>query len=448
MARFRFGEDIGSGGFGVVRDATRLGDDGQAVAEPGLAAKFLLEMHLDDDEAVERFRREVRLLAEELDHPNIVPVLGRNLSASPPWFVMPYAESNLADELRDGRGADRDWVIHVFMRVLEGMAHAHDRETPILHRDLKPQNVLFCAGVPMVADFGLGKRLAPDATELTKTAVWMGSERYMAPEQFSDAKRVGTSADVYALGKMLWEMLSGQEPDVLYADLDAIPREFRFFVDKCTRHPADERYRNAAEALAAFDLFAVTPGVMDPPMEGAEKLVAAWTETDTDDKTGRLQILRRLDEHLTRNANEEELFFKVVPRLPEDLIDGYLAELPDAFEAMLRIYDSHISGGLPFSYCDVVADFYAYLFRHIDELDLQRLLLARLIETGASHNRWYVGEVVARLLGDITDVSTAMMAAEVIERNPRHSEWFWDPWGKRRPLSRPLAEAFAKVTSA
>jgi serine/threonine protein kinase len=440
MSRFSFQGEIGSGGFGVVRRASRLDDDGNVV-DTDLAAKFLDDV--DDEDAAARFVREVRLLHEELDHENIVPILGRNLKANPPWFVMPLAESNLADELAGGRAGDRDWVVHVFTGILEGMAHAHEREEPVLHRDLKPPNVLFCKGVPKVADFGLGKRLSAQATTLTKTATYMGTEPYMAPEQFSDAKRVGTEADVYALGKVLWEMLTGQEPDILYVDLDAVPSEFRFFIEKCCRRDPAGRFHNAAEALASFSLFATTPGLVDPPFEAAEKLVAEWTETD--DPNARLGVLHRIDEHFKRNADEEELFFKVVPRLPEDLVDTFSRDLPDEFVAMLRLYDGHIVGGLPFSYCDVVANFYSRLFRATDDLELGRLLLARVITMGASHNRWYVGEVVGRLLADIDDVSTAMMAAEVVEQDAYHAAWFWDPWVKRQQLMRPIAEGFERV---
>lgn len=154
------------------------------------------------------------------------------------------------------------------------MAHAHDHG--VLHRDLKPPNVLFCGGVPKVADFGLGKRLDPEATKLTKTDMWMGTEPYMAPEQFADAKRVEPPADVYALGKVLWEMLTGRQPDVLHVDISAVPRDFRFFIEKCTRREPAERFGSAGEALATFRMFTVGNDVLDPPMEATEKLVAEW----------------------------------------------------------------------------------------------------------------------------------------------------------------------------
>lgn len=425
----------------MVRSAVRLGGDGETVVEDGLAVKSLSLEHVGDEDAVARFVREVRLLDEELDHPNVMPVIARNLSATPPWFVMPYAESNLADELQGGRAGERDWVIETFAAILEGMAHAHDHG--VLHRDLKPPNVLFCDGVPKVADFGLGKRLDPEATKLTKTDMWMGTEPYMAPEQFADAKRVGPPADVYALGKVLWEMLTGRQPDVLHVDISAVPRDFQFFIEKCTRREPAQRFATAGEALASFQIFTIGADVLDPPMEATENLVAAWADATTD--TAQRKIVGRLDEHLSRNSSEEELFFKVIPRLPDGLIDQYMDDHAAAFNAMLHTYDRHISGGLPFSYCDTVARFYRRVFDRARDLKIQRLILTRLIAMGASHNRWTVGDITGALLSEIRDVSEAMMAAEVIDNDPAHAAWFWDPWIKDKPLMRPIADAFQRI---
>ena len=180
--RFRIGAHIGSGGFGTVDEATRITDSGNE--EGGLAQKKLLDRWLNDIEAVERFKREVRIL-DEMDHPNILPVLGRNLSDIPPWFVMPRAETNLADQLAAHRGADIDWVCSTFLAILTGMSYAHSTAR-VLHRDLKPENVLILNGIPMISDFGLGRRIDPSTVNLTQSNIGMGTWAYMAPEQFTD----------------------------------------------------------------------------------------------------------------------------------------------------------------------------------------------------------------------------------------------------------------------
>ena len=102
---------------------------------------------------------------------------------------MPRADTSLAHQLRAGP-ADEDWVISTFTSVLNGMAYAHSKRR-ILHRDLKPENIFFIGDVPMVSDFGLGKRLDPNSVNLTATNLPMGTINYMAPEQFNDAAHVG-----------------------------------------------------------------------------------------------------------------------------------------------------------------------------------------------------------------------------------------------------------------
>jgi eukaryotic-like serine/threonine-protein kinase len=434
--RFAFGATIGSGGFGVVREAMRLDADGNEVPGEPYAIKQLKPEWVNDDEALHRFKREVRLL-QEMDHPHVLPVIARNLSDSPPWFVMPRATGSLKDEIRSGRAGDVAWATVEYRKVIQAVAYAHDMG--ILHRDLKPQNVLFVDGQPLVCDFGLGKELGSDSTEVTQSHQAMGTLPYMAPEQFDDMKRVGKPADVYALGKLLCEMLNGRIPPTARVNLDNIPAEFHYFINRCCADDPDDRYPDASEALAAFDVLTAGPtGLLDPPLEAAEKLVQEWTRAPDADKP---EVLQRLDEHLRQNGAEEELFFQLVPRLPPELVEQYVNERPQAFHSMLALYDGHISGGLPFDYCDLVANFYSRIWYLDPDFSARRLILARLIDVGASHNRWHVGGVVAHLLGSIDDASTAMMAADVVRADPHHAQWFL-PYVESTSLARPIAEAF------
>lgn len=188
MARWRFGDRIGSGGFGVVRHATRA-EDGES-----FAAKFVSDEWKDDDEVIRRFKREVTL-QRNLDHPNVLPVIGANLEASPPWFVMPLRKRSLLDAVNDGLGDDE--VVRIFEGILAGMVHAH--ENGVIHRDLKPENVLLDAdGTPQISDFGLGKSLISDSSGITKTTIGgMGSIPYMAPEQAIDARSADEGSDIW-----------------------------------------------------------------------------------------------------------------------------------------------------------------------------------------------------------------------------------------------------------
>jgi eukaryotic-like serine/threonine-protein kinase len=415
--RFRFGADIGSGGFGTVKEAVRVDESGQIVEE-NLAQKKLLSKHVDNAKAVARFRREVRYLAE-MDHPHVVPVLGRNLSASPPWFVMPRAEGSLRDLLSSQAG-DHGWVVTTFSAILEAMAYAHT-ERRVVHRDLKPENVLMVDGVPMVSDFGLGKRFDPETTRLTSTNIAMGTLAYMAPEQFVDAAKVGPPADVYALGKMLGEMLCGKTPDIGRPLLTDFPVDFRGFIDKCIQDDPRDRYTSGSDALSAFQLLVTGGGLTGEISRDLDSLIKLWEAAPQGRDRDEAQAVA---EELVARRDDEEFYFKTVPRLPAELIDQLIEEHDVSFDIILRSYNDHIQGGLPFDYCDVVANFYRRIFLTTENLDHKQLLFQRLFELGPSHNRWHVGGVVAELLSKIDDQPTAEMAAEVIREDPTYARWY------------------------
>ncbi len=196
-------ERIGAGGMGTVyRARGPSGDVAVKVLRPGLG--------VDRAAVLARFAREAAAL-RRLDHPRVVRFLdhgqdgdtafivtelvpGRDLAARLAFGPMPFAE-----------------VVSIFEQVCDGVAAAH--AAGIVHRDLKPANILVGDGGVKVADFGLAQ-LGPDAavTTLTRTDVAMGTFHYLAPEQRKDARAVDHRADIWALGVILYEMLTGELP--------------------------------------------------------------------------------------------------------------------------------------------------------------------------------------------------------------------------------------------
>jgi hypothetical protein len=440
VVHFRIDAHIGSGGFGTVDEATRVDEDGNTL-EAGLARKMLLPRWASNDEALARFKREVRIL-DEMTHPNILPVVGRNLSADPPWFVMPRAETSLAAEIAAGQHGDREWVVKRFTGVLSGMAYAHSQRR-VLHRDLKPENVLIVGGIPKVSDFGLGKRLDPNTADLTSANIGMGTLAYMAPEQFTDAAHVGPAADVYSLGKMLGEMLTGRRPLVGRARLADFPEEFQSFIDHCTQDEAADRYANADDALAAFQLLVSGGGATGSLTAGElEDQIKLWETTPEGQDAAVVASIARL---LVARSDDEELHFRAVPRLPRRLVTQLISLQPDEFDTILRAYNAHTQGALPFEYCDVLANFYRQVFRSTPVVDQQKLVLSRLLELGASHNRWHVGDIVAHLLAELgADTPAAAMASDVIRADPFHARWF-KPYVVNRDLPPAVRSAFASL---
>jgi serine/threonine protein kinase len=407
------GEEIGRGGFCMVHRAVAY-EDGKPISGTMAIKRLrddLRESPEDLREIRDRFEREARLLDDTLDHENIVPVLMRNLSGDQPYFVMPLADGNVAD-LLPAQAGDEAWVCIVFRQVLEGMAYAHGKG--VIHRDLKPENVLRYGAQIRLSDLGLGKNLIGGTVGLTKTMFWSGTEAYMSPEQFSAMKETGPATDVFALGKLLITLLTGEHPDVGAPDVSELPERFRYFVSRCCEKKPENRFADARAALEAFDGATTVPEFKQHEIE-LEKLEEAWFATPQGPD---LDVVKAIDRLLRENPDDEALYTKQVPRLPGDLAFQYLSELPDAFAGMLACYDAHVSGGLPFEYCDVVANFYANVFSRTDRLDIRKMVISRLLEMGYSHNRFHVRTVVLGLLAGLDegkDGSTIAVAVDVIK---------------------------------
>jgi serine/threonine protein kinase len=211
--KYRVEKVLGYGGMGVVVSAFR-GD-----LEQRVAVKFLSEAAAERPDAAERFRREARAAAKiKSDHVARVLDVG-TLDTGQPFMVMEFLEGNdIADELRRFTYLPIIDAVEFILQAIEALAEAH--ASGVVHRDLKPGNLFLARRADgsrrvKVLDFGISKALAGSSVEelsLTKTAALVGSPLYMAPEQMRSAKDVDTRADIWSLGAMLYEMLTGQSP--------------------------------------------------------------------------------------------------------------------------------------------------------------------------------------------------------------------------------------------
>lgn len=193
--------ELGRGGMGVVYEAEAR--DGRRVA-----LKTLLKTATPN--ARERFRREAEGQARSGAHRNVVRIHSVGLHEDLPYLVTELLSGGtLTERLKRGGRLDPAEAIEVVSALADGLAHAHAQG--ILHRDVKPANVLFDeSGTPKLADFGLAK--LPDAQTLTQTGQVMGTVGYLAPEMIDDARRAGPLADVYSLGALLYTCLAGKPP--------------------------------------------------------------------------------------------------------------------------------------------------------------------------------------------------------------------------------------------
>jgi serine/threonine-protein kinase len=241
IGRWRVLQPLGRGGMGEVLLAERA--DGEFVQ---LAALKRLKRGMDSDEILIRFAQERRILAA-LSHPNIARLLDAGVGDDGrPFFAMEYVEGETITAHAQRLGLGVRERLQLLRRVCEAVAYAQSRL--VVHRDLKPSNILVDArGEPRLLDFGIAKLLADsDAPALTSTGARLLSPAYAAPEQIL-GETISTATDVYSLGVLLYELLTGRLPhpqrgSALHATLEALARE-------TTERPSTALRREAAEVV-------------------------------------------------------------------------------------------------------------------------------------------------------------------------------------------------------
>jgi eukaryotic-like serine/threonine-protein kinase len=158
----------------------------------------------------ERFLREIRLTAG-LRHPHIVPLFDSGEAGGRPWYVMPLVEGgSLRDRLKREKQLPLGEAIEIACDVLAALGHAHGRG--IIHRDVKPENIMLDRGEAMLADFGIAQAIDAESQRLTATGLAIGTPAYMSPEQSAGERELDGRSDLYGLGCVLYEMLTGTPP--------------------------------------------------------------------------------------------------------------------------------------------------------------------------------------------------------------------------------------------
>jgi eukaryotic-like serine/threonine-protein kinase len=201
--RYELEELVGAGGMSSVYKAH------DTLLERNVALKILHAQYSEDEEYVARFRHEARAVAQ-LSHPNIVTVIDRGEEGGRQFIVFEYVEGENLKELLDRNGPlPVRRAIELTLEVAEGLAFAHAQG--LVHRDVKPQNVLVTNdGEAKVTDFGIARSLDVEHG-MTQTGTVLGTSNYIAPEQAS-GRRVDAHTDVYSLGAVLYELLTGEVP--------------------------------------------------------------------------------------------------------------------------------------------------------------------------------------------------------------------------------------------
>jgi len=273
--RYEIGDEVGAGGMSTVYRARDLRHDREVALK-------VLRHELASALGADRFLREIRIAAQ-LQHPHILPLYDSGEAAGMLFYVMPLVkgESLRAKIARDGALAVPE-AVRILRDVADALAYAHDQG--VVHRDIKPDNVMLSGRHALVTDFGVAKAVSSsaDGTKMTTVGVALGTPAYMAPEQAMAEPDVDQRADVYATGILAYEMLTGAPPfagqsaqQVLSAQVlepptpisdrrAGLPPELAQVIMRCLAKERTERWSGAQEILPRLDVLATPSGGMTP----------------------------------------------------------------------------------------------------------------------------------------------------------------------------------------
>lgn len=279
-AAYTIGEQIPGGGMSVVFSATDTALNRRVVIK-------VLPRELATAGAIDRFKQEIAVVAA-LQHPQIVPVFGAGDVDGLPYFAMPYVEGeSLRGRLARGPLSIRE-TVSILVDVTRALAFAHDRG--VIHRDIKPDNILLTAASAVVTDFGVAKAVASARkgsaqgpitpfTGITQEGTSLGTPAYMAPEQVVGDPSTDHRADLYALGVVAYEMLVGappfsgrpqhkvaaaqltEAPSPISARRNDVPAGLEALVMQCLAKEPSARPRSATEIMRALQ----SPSLLEGP---------------------------------------------------------------------------------------------------------------------------------------------------------------------------------------
>ena len=275
-------ELLGRGGMGVVYRAR------QAALNRTVALKMILEGVHSGARQAHRFRTEAEVIAR-LQHPNIVQIFEIGEHEGRPYLVLEFVEGGTLDRALAGIRLPAERAARLVRTLATAVEHAHERG--VIHRDLKPANVLLDAGgEPKITDFGLAKLLAGDSRQ-TESGALVGTPSYMAPEQLEAVPaKVGPLTDVYALGAILYELLTGRPPFRAESPIVTmlqvkgsevvpprrlrpdLPRDLETICLKCLDREARRRYSSAAAVAEDLDRFLDGRPIVARPVPAVERL--------------------------------------------------------------------------------------------------------------------------------------------------------------------------------
>jgi serine/threonine protein kinase len=385
---------INQGGFGVIHKVQL--EDGSLVARKTFHPIVATKIDADTrKKLIKRFIREVKI-QEQLPSELFIPILFSNLEGENPWFLMPIADKVYHAEMNNGNinSCNPDGLAD----ILNSLEHLHD--LGLVHRDLKPGNILFHEGRWKLADLGLITSNTDITTSFcTSENFGAGSVPYMAPEQVINFHGVTRHADIYSFGAILHDLFNGATR-IPYKKLTA-DGPIGVIIEKCTEERIDKRFDNIKILrdilLGHLSKKVISIDIDVDTIEWIDKIknIDTWTSLDFDS----------LVIYLEKEDDSKEIIFREVTI---DIIQKlHKLDFQLWKQFVIMYFEWVYSKAFDFGYCDAISGHIFEAYSLSGDLEIKSRAAITVAELGKSHNRYYVMRILGRMCSEVIDDNLA-----------------------------------------
>lgn len=390
---------ISRGGFGKVEKVEL--DDGTIAARKVFDPLPDILAAADTPKLKKRFQREVRVQSS-LSSDYFIEVIDSDLEAETPWFTMPLADQNFWQEIQDARN-NGTIPLAALSDILNALEELHF--LGFVHRDLKPQNILFHKERWKLSDFGLVLPVTSATTKLTSLDSSWGTAGYCAPEQAEDFRNATPSVDIYAFGCILHDLFIGslRVPYQRYTSQGPVG----MIIEKCTEINSKKRFKNIAVLRGALLKILSEPQNLTPSPSATE-----WVAKLQNLSEWNSQTLEDFARFMKATQDESDLWV-VCQAIDEDVLRTLKSIDEELWQVIAIAYCDWAHGSFGFDYCDVIIRRLEVIFE-LGNLDSKSSAALASAVLGWSHRRWFVMKQVVRMLSpSLDDLIAQRIAIEI-----------------------------------
>lgn len=375
-----------------------------------------------DPERSLRFKREIRIL-RSLNSPYVVKILEFNDLVEPYWYEMEYAPHGDLKMLVPQLNGDIERVKGIFLQICQALHYLHSCERQVVHRDIKSSNILIFDDEDSIkiTDAGLARFISRDSTTLTRPGQGGGTDLYMSPEQYSGLREADIRSDIYSLGIVLLEMLTGT-PHASGIDLDLeVPAPFNRIVRKMIQRNPDQRYQTIQELLEDYSrrmtVFENAYPFVHPELEFSRLLNELTNDSGLDGE--KLGTIERI---LIEAGRDNEFVLDKLEEFPDNLLHKIAEQQPSAMRSLIGLYVNAMTnimkeGRFPFSQLNTWTNYLMKAYWLVEDSESKRLCLGYIAEMAWDYNQFYSQDKFVDMLSGFVDEVDINIAIDILLEN-------------------------------